>query len=110
MNTNGLGRMLGRGFGNLIKNVDANKLINTLEQKMVEGADAVKRAIDDPKATADKLSQQTENLKQAFQEGYNETVNGTNKTESSSSTKATAEHSEPASHAAAERPSEPTKP
>lgn len=81
MDTNGLSRMLGRGFGNLIKNVDANK-----------------------------LSLQIENLKKAFQKGYNETVNGTNKTESSSSTKATAEHSEPASHAAAERPSEPTKP
>ena len=37
MDTNGFGRMLGRGFGSLIKNVDANKLINTLEQKMVEG-------------------------------------------------------------------------
>lgn len=109
MDTNGFGRMLGRGFGSLIKNVDANKLINTLEQKMVEGADAVKRAIDDPKAAADKLSQQTENLKKAFQEGYAETMQGTDKTDASGSTKL-AESSEPASHAAAERPSEPTKP
>ena len=36
MDTNGFGRMLGRGFGSLIKNVDANKLINTLEQKMLK--------------------------------------------------------------------------
>ena len=75
----------------------------------VAQAIAVFRLTKSGKAAADKLSQQTENLKKAFQEGYAETMQGTDKTDASGSTKP-AESSEPASHAAAERPSEPTKP
>ena len=73
--------MLGRGFGSLMKNVKTDEWVDTLEKKMVEGADAVKRVIDNPQAAADKLSQQTEALKRAFQEGYAETVNGIAKPE-----------------------------
>ncbi len=42
--------MLGRGFGSLMKNVNTDEWVDTLEKKMVEGADAVKRVIDNPQA------------------------------------------------------------